>query len=246
MKKAPKIKFKDYFFKKPGKNSVTKKHAVVSKFCPFNNKLQRKRTLACYLDLIDDGDAVIDESISKSLLKKIAPLALSAHMFLSSPASAGKELENASKPLTIEEVSTFPRINTFVSRVIFSEGANVNPFERYLIASVMKNRINNKAFGGGKLHDMESVAKQPKAFSCVNDSSNSNWKKSATTDKLTAKEQRVMVQCILLSRGTFTAYDDIVFYHDKSITKPSSWDKFYKTELVIETPKFMFYRIVSK
>lgn len=40
---------------------------------------------------------------------------------------------------------------------------------------------------------------------------------------------------------------DIVYYHDKSVSKPKSWDnKYYKTVLVKETSKFKFYKVEKK
>jgi spore germination cell wall hydrolase CwlJ-like protein len=127
-----------------------------------------------------------------------------------------------------------------VSRVIYSEASPIcSSEERYLVASVIKNRINHPGFGNGKLHNMTEVVLQKGAFSCVNDSKNSNWKRSLTV------HNKAMKLAIKLSTVDFKPYSGIVYYHDKSISKPKSWDnKYWKAIKVKATKHFIFYRIV--
>lgn len=54
-----------------------------------------------------------------------------------------------------------------VAAVIFCEASICSYKERMLVASVIMNRINNPAFGGGKLKNAVDVVKQPLAFSSL-------------------------------------------------------------------------------
>ena len=136
-----------------------------------------------------------------------------------------------------------------VARVIYSEASNlVTAKERWMVASVMKNRVNHPAFGGGKLKDMSSVCYQQSAFSCVGDKNNVNWK---VTAKLVLKDaaghsDRAWASSLLLARGKFKPFDKVVYYHDKSCSKPTCWDnKYWKTVKVAETEHYVFYSVVK-
>jgi len=133
-----------------------------------------------------------------------------------------------------------------VARVIYSEASNlVSAKERWLVASVMKNRVNNPAFGNGKLRDLTSVCYQPRAFSCVDDKNNTNWNATAKMmSRPTAGNDKAWTHTLLLSRGKFKAYEGIVYYHDKRISKPKCWDnRYWKTVKVLETDHYVFYAV---
>lgn len=127
------------------------------------------------------------------------------------------------------------------ARVIYSEASPIcSPAERFLVASVIKNRIGHEGFG--RLGTMAQVAGAKGQFSCVNDAKNSNWQASGGT--LYDKAWR---QSVALSDGGFTPYPGIVYYHDKSIDKPKSWDnKYWRSVKVIETAHFIFYRVEKR
>jgi len=140
----------------------------------------------------------------------------------------------------------------FVTRVIFAEaGPSCSDNERELIASVMVGRIGRQGFDNGKLATMYDVASQPNAFSCINDPKNGNWAKSADPDKLNKEEKLVWDQCDSLAGGNFQQHygpsgRPLVYYHDKSISKPCSWDnKYWYTMKELETDHFIFYSVVA-
>jgi hypothetical protein len=138
--------------------------------------------------------------------------------------------------------------NMLVSRVLFSETASVSPQERQLVASVLMNRIGNKAFGGAT--SLQGVVTQPKAFEALNDPNNSNWSKTAEPSDLTDKEKKIWDECVNLSAGNFApargpSGRPIVYYHDKSTTKPKNWDNsWFTAHKEVETPHFIFYSVV--
>ena len=140
----------------------------------------------------------------------------------------------------------------FVARVIFAEaGPSCSDNERELVASVMVGRIGRQGFDNGNLATMYEVASQPNAFSCINDPNNMNWQKSETPEKLSDEEKRIWDQCDSLAGGNFQQHygpsgRPLVYYHDKSISKPSSWDnKYWYAVKELETDHFVFYSIVA-
>ena len=135
-----------------------------------------------------------------------------------------------------------------VARVLFCETANCTPQERLLVAGVMKNRIGHAAFGN--VASLRAVVGQPDAFSCVGDRSNSNWARTRYPARLTPAEQVIWRQCLALAQGDIPptlgpSGRPLVFYHDKSIGKPASWDT-QDWHVVRErtTPHLVFYSIV--
>jgi spore germination cell wall hydrolase CwlJ-like protein len=127
--------------------------------------------------------------------------------------------------------------------VIYAEASPICSYqERYLVASVIKNRIKNPAFGGGKLFSMEDVVRQKGAFSCLWSPGNTNWQ-----DLIKGRYKKpVFKETVILAAGEFIPESGIVYYHDKSIEKPRSWDnKYWKTIRAIETEHFIFYKIVA-
>ena len=135
--------------------------------------------------------------------------------------------------------STYVNADNTVAKVIYSEASNIcSSEEEYMVASVIKNRIGNPGFANGKLKTMKDVVLQKYAFSCVGDKSNSNWE---SFDKVNNRAKRLAVKLAIVD---FTPYKDIVYYHDKTISKPKCWDNKYWTAVkVVETKHFIFYKI---
>lgn len=137
--------------------------------------------------------------------------------------------------------------NLTVARIIFSETAGVSPQERALVAGVIRNRVGNKAFGGAK--NMEGVVTQRNAFEALNDDNNTNWAKSATPSNFNSKEKTIWQQCLDLSSGNIPVAKGpsgrpLVYYHDKSISRPANWSNRYWTAIKeVETPHFIFYSV---
>jgi len=135
-----------------------------------------------------------------------------------------------------------------VARVLFAETAGCSPQERALVAGVMRNRIGHQAFD--RLPNLEAVVRQPDAFSCVDDPDNTNWRKSRHPNQMTPVERAVWDECLVLARGAGLAVHGpsgrpLVYYHDRSITKPRSWDNDrWRAIREQATAHFVFYSIV--
>lgn len=133
-----------------------------------------------------------------------------------------------------------------VAKVIYSEAsAKCSPEERYLVASVIKNRLANRDFGSKKT--LTAVVLAPKQFSCVNDDENSNWKQSGNHLKSLKVRKNIRyawMQAMNLAKGEFNAFPEVVYYHDKSLSNPpKNWTKIKKVILVKETEHFKFYKV---
>jgi hypothetical protein len=67
---------------------------------------------------------------------------------------------------------------------------------------------------------------------------------------LTAAEQKVWDECVACASGNIPAAHGpsgrpLVYYHDKSITKPASWDNArWRAVREISTEHFVFYSIL--
>ena len=143
--------------------------------------------------------------------------------------------------------------NYFVARVIFSEANDIcSTFERELVASVIKNRVGHPGFNRGQFTTMEEVAKEPGAFSCVNDPSNKKWWLSISD--MEGKDKKIWDDCVELSRGTFEPFMGymgymgvkLVYFHDKSIDKPASWNnQWWTANKEFETTNFIFYSVTK-
>lgn len=138
--------------------------------------------------------------------------------------------------------------NIFVARVIFSEAAlQCSDDERHLVVLVIKNRINHPGFGQGKLSSMHDVVTQAGAFSCIDDTNNNNWARSKHFADFNEKENTIWKQCLYLTQNDLTGPTDVVYFHDKSINKPSSWDnKWWTAHKKTETEHFIFYSITNR
>jgi hypothetical protein len=141
----------------------------------------------------------------------------------------------------------------FTARVLFSETASCTARERELVAAVMKNRVRHPAFS--RLPSLDAVARQPGAFSCVDDPANGNWEKSRYPARLTANERAIYADCVRLAADNGAAVPPasgpsgrpLVFYHDKSIGTPAGWSKGdWRAVREVTTPHFVFYSVVPK
>ncbi len=139
----------------------------------------------------------------------------------------------------------------FVARVIFAEAGPIcSDYERTLVASVMVARIGHPGFDNGKLNTMYQVAVQPIQFSCIGDIKNTNWAKSADSSKMSEAERQVWDHCYSLAGGNFQQQygpsgRPLVYYHDKSISKPSRWDnQYFSSYKEIDTDHFIFYSVL--
>lgn len=142
-------------------------------------------------------------------------------------------------------VITFATEDDLVARVIFAEASPLvaSSEERWLVASTMKNRIGHYGFMQGKLKSMSAVVKQLATFSCIDDKKNKNM--DMTEEVL--RQFLAYRTALKLSEGLFHEYPNIVYYHDKSINMPKSWNnKYWTPKLSIETKNFKFYTITSK
>jgi hypothetical protein len=145
----------------------------------------------------------------------------------------------------VEEYYVVPSV---VVRVLFSETANCSSRERALVAGVMKNRVRNSAFGNKPT--LEAVVLQAGAFSCISDPGNLNWPKSRHPGRMTGVERAIWAQCVEFIESGVTAATGpsgraLVYYHDKRIRKPSSWDNAaWRAVREESTEHFVFYSIV--
>jgi hypothetical protein len=143
-------------------------------------------------------------------------------------------------------VSNIAMADGLTARIIFAEtGPACSSMERLWVASTIKNRINHRGFKLGKLKTMRDVVTQKYAFESLNDPRNSTWVRSENPDKLRGADVSAWRQSVLLSSGTFTPVnDEVVYFHDKSITKPKGWDNKYWTAYKMkETKHFIFYGV---
>jgi hypothetical protein len=197
------------------------------------------------------AETLMEES---KAMKTFLALSLAGPLFLSA--------EMMTKKSTLETLRNVPSItltirdsNSFVARVIFAETVGTDSMERLLVASVIKNRINQQGFSRTRLNTMEEVVKETvgknkvKAFSCIDDSKNRQWKKTENLPNLSKKETKVWNESLVLSTGNFKPINEtIVAYHDKSISIPSGWknNPYWEYSKKIETKNFVFYSISKR
>lgn len=134
-----------------------------------------------------------------------------------------------------------------VARVLFSETAGCSAHERLLVAGVMHNRIGNRAFGNSA--SLKAVVTQPGAFSCIGDSDNANWRKSRHPESMKPGERAIWDACVacasaLIPPALGPSGRPLVYYHDKSIGMPASWNNaHWHAVREITTEHFVFYSI---
>ena len=196
------------------------------------------------------------EIINESLAGKIGTTALIGSALLGNLSAAS--LNNNSSKLnanpTITRTAqknseiTLTADELFIAKILYSETSTLCTYEEIIaIGCIIQNRVGLKDFGNCK-NELE-VCKHPGTFSSVNNH-NSNWDKyEPNLNKFTKYDARIAK---ILASPSFKLegypwMKDIVYYHDKSVSKPKSWDnKYYKTVLVKETPNFKFYKVEKK
>jgi hypothetical protein len=151
-----------------------------------------------------------------------------------------KEKINDSDQLSQEEL--------FIARVLYSETSYKATYQEILmVCQVIINRINNRDFGNGQ--NAFEVVKYKNAFSCINDSNNVNWNQFKpdlnSRTKLCCKLAKEMMRSDIKSNPLFNN-QDIVYYHDNSISTPKKWtNKYWRPIKVYSTKNFQFFKVVS-
>ena len=133
-----------------------------------------------------------------------------------------------------------------VARVIYSEASSIcTPMERYLVASVIKNRIKHVGFNKGKLKNMLDVVSQKNAFECIDHSQNTNWKASKY---MRPGDDEAYDHSIVLSTGRFTAAPDYHFFLTKGTVMPRNMisKKYWTIKKLKSTKHFDFYSIEAR
>lgn len=153
------------------------------------------------------------------------------------------------KPTIKKQQTKYTKEELFIARVLYSETSSISTLkEKIAICCVIQNRIRNKAFGN--LPNAYEVCKQRNAFSCVNSTQNKNWTQFKPNlnkyTKICCELAKFLVKSGTTKISTNPDMQNIVYYHDKSISKPKSWDnKYWKAILVLDTQHFKFYKIVK-
>jgi len=182
------------------------------------------------------------DKLYESLMEgRMSSLGLIATLALSTPT-----VSYGTEPIGTEVAVSKP---DDVTSVIFAEtGPISSTIERLWVASAIRNRIKHPGFKRGKLKTMKDVVRQKGQFESLGDKSNSTWVRSRNPVQLTGKDLADWNQSRRLAKGNFTPIDsEVVYFHDKSIKKPKSWDNKYWTAYVIKkTPHFIFYGINPK
>jgi hypothetical protein len=134
------------------------------------------------------------------------------------------------------------------ARVIFSEaGPSCSANERWLVASVIKNRIGHIGFS--KKNSMLQVVLVRNAFECINDKNNSNWAmsnpKNIGKHLKNKRINRAWKHSKLLASGKFDAYKNVHFFMTKGVKVPSNYinRKYWKITKVKTTKHFDFYSL---
>lgn len=139
-----------------------------------------------------------------------------------------------------------------IARVIYSEASPICDYqEREFVASVIANRRKHPGFGRGKFITMYDVVMQPRAFSCIGDELNTNWTESEffniEFDWDDERYSSAWKESVRLALGNFLCVDDIVYYHDRSIQMPTSWNnKWWEAIPMFGTRHFVFYRVKQR
>lgn len=221
-----------------------------------------------YLEILSsENDKIINESLGKTLAgAALVGSALfgagcsdnlnAASVDTKQPANVqiSKQQINNSSEQKIEKTAQTKKIQLsedelFIAKTIYSEASTLCTYEEHIaIGRIIQNRIGHKGFEMGRLKNAVSVVKQPKAFTSVL-KHNKNWDQYKIYlnkfSKFDAQIAKILVDPSKRLGGP-SWMNDIVYYHDKSIDKPSNWDnKYWKAVLVKETPKFKFYKVVE-
>lgn len=219
-----------------------------------------------YLDIINNSN---DEIILESWGKTLAGVALAGSALLGAGCSNSdknaQDIENSSS----QEIKMTQQINNsskqkveqtalpkkiqlsedelFIAKTIYSEASTICTYEEHLaIGNIIQNRMGHPGFGMGRLKSAIDVVKQPAAFSSVL-KHNVNWDQyEVGSNSFTKFDAKLAKTLIDPSKRLLSAawMKDIVYYHDKSIDKPSAWDNRYWTSILVkETEHFKFYKV---
>ncbi len=147
----------------------------------------------------------------------------------------------------------------FLAHVLFAEAGgtvsleDTNPSDRYMslrmLATCIQNRKGRPGFG--KHQNAYDIVNGKNQFQCVSEPNNL-WRLADTPDKMGPKQKAGWKEALRLAdelnRGTFKPlHQSAVYFHDKSIDKPSNWDnKYYKTKRIAQTKYFYFYEAIPK
>lgn len=133
-----------------------------------------------------------------------------------------------------------------VARVIYSEASPIcSPYERYLVASVIKNRIDHIGFNNGKFKTMLDVVNQKNAFECIDHDKNTNWRESQYIRK---GDSQVYDHAIRLSQGDFKPEPKVHFFLSRGTFVPNNMvhPKYWRIIKVVSTKNFDFYSIIDR
>jgi len=134
-----------------------------------------------------------------------------------------------------------------VARVLFCEGGGASLQEKELIMSVITNRAEQLKVSTTSKHVLNSSN-----FCSIWDKKNKNWPLSAKLDAGYKSDvpavNRAWEDCKRIESGEFKHNKEVFYFHDKSISKPVSWDKnrYWLIEREIETENFIFYSITKR
>ena len=209
------------------------------------------KIIKTYYELIDNQDNQVDESIGSQLAT--ASLIGSTLLGSLNAANLSKNSSKTNKTSGITQTAQKPNISLnadelFIAKTIYSETSTLCTYEEIVaVACVIQNRIGLKDFGN--CENALEVCKKPGSFTAVSNH-NSNWDEyTPNLNKFTyydARLAKALASPNVEIKGA-SWMKDIVYYHDKSIQKPRSWDnKYYKTVLVKITPKFKFYKVIKR
>ena len=178
--------------------------------------------------------------------KVMAPAALGLSL-MGDPSPVDAKPPKAPIQQTAPQEQQVDEHTKFVARVIFAEGCGAGHEALSNIAGVIKNRVNNKPFGGRS--SMYGVVTQKNAFECINDSHNKNWALSEHPEKFTGNRKQIWDDCVKLAQNPPSPKGPsgrpLVYYHDTSIPKPRGWDnKYWKAIKEAQIGNLIFYSVV--
>lgn len=134
-----------------------------------------------------------------------------------------------------------------VARVLFCEGGGANLQEKELIMSVIVNRAEQL-----KVSTTSRRVLNSSNFCSIRDKKNKNWPLSERLESGYISNipavNKAWKDCKRIESGEFKRNKEVFYFHDKSISKPASWDnnKYWLIEAEIETEKFIFYSITKR
>jgi hypothetical protein len=131
-----------------------------------------------------------------------------------------------------------------VAKTIYSEASPIcSRTERYLIASVISNRINHKGFYN--LKTAKEVVSHPNAFTAYT-TKNSNWTGYDKDNGQAKQEAKRFSEAI--QNKTFKAIPNFHFFVTKGFKVPTGFysAKYWTLRKISTTEHFEFYSIIEK